>query len=59
MQKRYRARDGHICHVTPYKVTDDPEGVPLPNTAAVREHVALGRLLEVPAKRAEKRAKED
>ncbi len=45
--KRYRARDGRMLVVSRRVVTDDAAGVELPDTAAVREHVRLGRLVEV------------
>lgn len=62
MQQKYRAREGHIVKVPLgggiiETVSDAPDGVPLPDSSAVREHVRLGRLLEVPT--TDKRPKKD
>ena len=44
---RYRTRENRILIVVGRKVTDKVPGIELPNTAGVREHVRLGRLIEV------------
>lgn len=46
-RKRYKARPERILKVGERTVTDDPRGVPLRDTPSVREHVRLGRLIEV------------
>ena len=46
-QKRYRSRPGRILYVAGHKVTDDPAGTLLRETASVQEHVRWRRLIAV------------
>ena len=53
---RYKTQEGRRMRVGSVLVTDAREGVALPDSAAVREHVTLGRL--VPVERAKGGPKE-